>query len=257
MASIRQVTNFVNVPPTTPLSPWQAPSMTILQGSALIGWGTVPYGIDTVDGIPAYTYPSIFVTDNNSNTYAQFGRVNDPNTVSDAIQGTQLLVACVAFGLPAGTYTVQLMPGVGTNSYPADWVSFSAAEIVGVTSLNASNSALQTQINAGTNNINCTATATAANCFAVAITFDDEGSLTHPGTPTVGTGLTAQTSSWNMVSGGVNTMCIGYATLGAAGAFTANFNAVAGADSQGRFADYLTILGIFTTTPSMIPCAYI
>jgi hypothetical protein len=223
-------------------SPWSV-TMTVLAGSALWVVGTVPIADDQC-GISNYQYPNINVSDG-TNTYTLVARANDPNLVSDGIEGTQAFVSWAALNVPAGTYTVSMLPGCGTSSIAEDWVAVAAVEITGVTAFEAAGESLQTQIHAGTNTVSATATSTSANSFLIAATFDDESSGTNPGTPAAGTGFTDQGSYWPLVTAGGNSLRIETLSVPTAGAQTAYFSPTEGADSQKRYPDYLTLTAIF------------
>jgi hypothetical protein len=224
------------------LSPWSVP-ITVLQGSALWVVGTVPVA-DDICGVPNYQYPNINVSDG-TNTYTLAARVNDPNTLSDGIEGTQAFVSWVALNVPAGTYTVSMLPGCGSTAISEDWVAVAVVEITGVSQFDVASSSLPTQVPPGTNSVTATATSTSANSFLIAATFDDESSGTNAGTPVAGTGFTDQGSYWPLVTAGGNSLRIESKALPTAGSQSASFSPTEGKDSQGRYPDYPTLMAIF------------
>lgn len=223
-------------------APWSV-QMTVLQGSAIWVVGTVPI-VDDPLGTGPYAYPDIYVSDG-TNTYTLAARVNDPNYLSDAIEGTQGLISWAAVSVAAGTYTVSMLPGVGTNNYFEDWVAVAAVEITGVTHFDASGGNLQLQVPAGTNTAWASAVATSPASFLIAACFDDESSGTRPGTPAAGGGYTDQGAYWPLFTAGGKSLRIETLAVPNAGSQTAYFSPTEGADSQARYPNYLTLTAIF------------
>jgi hypothetical protein len=221
-------------------SPWSI-TITVQEGSALWVLGTVPIA-DDIYGTPNYQYPNIYVSDG-TNTYTNIARVNDENILSDGLDGTQAFISWTAVDVPAGTYTVSMLPGAANVT--EDWVAVAVVEITGVSHFDAAGSNLQTQVHPGTNTVSASATSTSANSFLIAACFDDESSGTHPGTPAAGTGFTDQGSYWPLFTAGGKSLRIESLALPTPGSQSASCSPTEGADSQGRYPDYLTLMAIY------------